>query len=173
MRTPMVLGGWIAAASLLAGGCGGNAGGGETADPQVARPAGTVEGTVRQTGSPPAVQTRLETEDGSVRVVGALAAEVGRVIGAVVRVRGPLGSEAGERTIEARDYQIVSVDGRSPRVGEIVPADDGGLALRGRDGTLTPLRDAPERLRGAIGAWAWVVPSQDGGVARYGILRDP
>jgi len=159
----------IASAMLGVAGCGGNSSvpdsGGQ--DERVA------EGTIRQTGGSPNVETRLETEDGPIVLVGPLAAELARAAGAVASVRGTSAGEDAPDAIRVEEYELVSVDGLIPLVG-MLELEDGDLVLRKENGQRVELTGGSERMREAAGSKVWVTTRDDGrSIVRWGILKAP
>lgn len=156
-------------AALGVVGCGGN-----SSVPDSGRPEERVaEGTIRQTGGSPNVETRLETEDGPIVLVGPLAAELARAAGAVARVRGASAAENAPDAIRVEAYELVSVDGLSPLVG-MLELEDGDLALRKESGQRVELTGGSARMREAAGSKVWVTTRDDGrSIVRWGILKAP
>jgi|GEM_PF-2214458 hypothetical protein len=141
-----------------AGGEGGSAGGGREA---------RVEGIVAVVGSAPMdVHVTVRPDAGrSVYVTGPLAAEVRSLAGARVEVRG----KEGRGSIEATDYDVVSVDGRPVIAGTVERGADGALMLRRRDGSTLRLRGAPASF--APGMKVWVQGTTPGTVQTFGVMR--
>jgi hypothetical protein len=156
-------------AALGATGCGGNSSVPESGgqDERV------VEGTIRQTGGTPNVETRLETEDGPIVLVGPLAAELARAAGAVAEVRGTSAGEAAPDAMRVEAYELVSVDGLSPLVG-MLELEDEDLALRKENGQRVELTGGSARMREAAGSKVWITTRDDGrSIVRWGILKAP
>jgi hypothetical protein len=109
-------------------------------------------GRVALAGSAPAdVRVTLHPARGpSVWIDGPLRAEIGRLTGAQVEVRGRL--NAG--TFTADGYRIVSVDGRPVLMGTVEAAEGGGLRLRTDDGRTVRLGSPPPEIR--VGHKVWV-----------------
>ena len=114
----------------------------------------------------------LRTDDGtSVGLVGELEAELARLSGAVVSVRGTDAPAPADRGLEVTDYEVVSINGELPSVGvlerrgeEYWLGGDPGVHLMG----------IPDALTQAVGAKVWVTgPSSADGVTvqSYGIIR--
>ncbi len=114
----------------------------------------------------------LRTDDGtSVGLVGELEAELARLSGAVVSVRGTDAPAPADRGLEVTDYEVVSINGEPPSVGvlerrgeEYWLGGDPGVHLMG----------IPDALTQAVGAKVWVTgPSSAEGVTvqSYGIIR--
>ena len=155
--------------ALGVAGCGGNSSVPDSGGPEER----IAEGTIRQTGGSPNVETRLETEDGPIVLVGPLAAELARAAGAVARVRGTSAGEDAPDTMRVEAYELVSVDGLSPLVGQL-EVEDGDLALRKADGSQVELMGGSARMREAAGSKVWVTTRDDGrSIVRWGILRAP
>lgn len=130
----------------------------------------TAVGTIRQTGAIPIPDTRLETAEGAIVLVGPLAAELARVAGAEVLVRGTVSAGADPPTIRVSDYEIRDVDGLRPFVG-LLEERNGTLVLRTERGEERTLTGSSERMRRAAGSRVWVTTRGDeGGVVRWGIL---
>lgn len=108
-------------------------------------------GRVGLAGSAPVdVRVRLQPAQGpSVWVDGPLRAEIGRLTGAQVEVRGRL--DAG--TFTAHAYRIVSVDGRPVVMGTVEAAAAGGLRLRTGDGRTVRLGSPPAEIRAGQKVW--------------------
>ena len=131
----------------------------------------TAVGTIRQTGAIPTPDTRLETAAGAIVLVGPLAAELARVAGAEVLVRGSVASGADPPTIRVSEYEIRDVDGLRPIVG-MLEVRNGALVLRTEDGEERAITGTSERMLRAAGSRVWVTTRGDGsGVVRWGILR--
>lgn len=136
--------------------------------------ADTVVGTVRQVGNTPFVRTVVEGEDTSVTVAGGYEEELARAAGARVRVWGrPAEGEGPGRNMEVTGYEIVSVDGRRPTVGRLHHESGRGYFVRTGEGEEVALAGVPDDLGGRVGAKIWVILGDNGGVQRYGILREP
>lgn len=156
---------------VLVGSCGANAG---AAFARVGEPGPDgAEGRVRLAGSRPFTRTIIETdEDGAITVTGPYAAEIGRLAGAVVRVTGYAGgADMPGPSIDASSYEVASVDGDPVKVGHL-RSDEGGHYLESL-GRRLPVGSVSEALAAREGALVWVVLDENGGVARYGVLRDP
>jgi hypothetical protein len=108
-------------------------------------------GRVGRAGSAPVdVRVRLQPAEGpSVWIDGPLRAEIGRLTGAQVEVRGRLA--AG--TLTADGYRIVSVDGRPVLMGTVEAAEGGGLRLRTEDGRTVRLGSPPAEIRAGHKVW--------------------
>lgn len=135
--------------------------------------ADSVTGTVRQVGSTPFTRIVVEGDTASTRIAGDLEEEIGRLVGARVLV---VGTEADDDepgpALEAAGYEILSVDGETPRVGTLRHEAGEGYRLVIGDGEALPLRGVPDGLGGRVGAKVWIVLGDDGAVQRYGILRE-
>lgn len=134
----------------------------------------TIVGTVRVVGNEPFTQAVVEPEEGDPAVVGGpYRAEVSRLAGAVVRLSGRLGEPGYPgRTLEATSYEIVSVDGVRPLLGTL-ESDSAGFRLVFPEGGERELVAVSGPLAAREGALVWVVLDDRGGVARYGVLREP
>lgn len=136
--------------------------------------ADTLEGTVRQVGSTPFTRTVVEGDTASATVTGPLAAELVRVVGARVRVAGPpADDELPGPAIRVESYDLLSVDGDEPRVGVLRHEAGAGYRLATGGGEAVPLRAVPPGLGAAVDGKVWVVLGSEGGVLRYGVLREP
>ena len=114
----------------------------------------------------------LRAEDGtSVGLVGDLAAELVRLSGAVVTVRGNEAPAPADRGLDVTEYEVVSVNGETPSVGVLERRD--GVYWLGSDPGVR-LTGVPDALAQAVGAKVWVTGSSgtDGvAVQSYGIIR--
>src|SRR3972149_970719 len=125
------------------------------------------QGTVRMTGPQESAQLVLSGEAPDVALIGPLAGELGRLVGARVSVTGwPARNPAAvpERAVEGAAYEILAVDGERPYVG----------ILAGQD-TLEVV-GAPPDLSARIGAKVFVTGVMRGGqleLRSYGVIRDP
>ena len=161
----------LAGALLLLAACGA----GRSSEPGNARQAAgdTLEGTVRQVGSTPFTRTVVEGDTAGVTVTGPLAGELSRLVGARVRVAGsPVEGETPGPTLRVESYEVLSVDGERPRVGILRHAAGEGYRLETDAGDLA-LRAVPAGLGGVVGGKVWLVLGPEGGVQRYGVLREP
>lgn len=161
----------VAAAVLLLVACGS----GRSADPG-ASPAAqgdTLEGTVRQVGSTPFTRTVVEGDSVSATVTGPLSEELSRLVGARVRVTGaPVEGDVPGRALRVDAYELLSVDGAEPRVGILRHEPGTGYRLETGEGDV-PLRAVPAGLGSVVGGKVWLVLGPEGGVRRYGVLREP
>lgn len=133
----------------------------------------TVSGTVRQVGNAPFARTLVQEEEGdAVTVTGKYEAELTRLVGAVVRASGEIGGGAFGPELAVTAYEILSVDGETPRVG-ILGRDEEGYHLEGPENGRVRLGAVPERFAELPGARVWVVTDERGTVLRYGVLREP
>lgn len=133
----------------------------------------TLEGRVMVTGGAPEPLTTLVTEDRSVVLRGDLLSELSRLDGATVRVAGSLEGEGPGDALHVRDYELLEIDGQTPRVGVLIMGER-GVALETDSGERLPLVGAPAALGDRLGARVWVVgPLQDGSLLlqSYGVLR--
>lgn len=134
------------------------------------------QGTVRMTGPQESAQLVLSGEAPDVALIGPLAGELGRLVGARVSVTGwPARNPAAvpERAVEVAAYEILAVDGERPYVGILVGRDN-RLWLAGQD-TLEVV-GAPPDLSARIGAKVFVTGVIRGGqleLRSYGVIRDP
>ncbi len=119
------------------------------------------------------VETRLETEDGPIVLVGPLAAELARAAGAVARVRGTSAGADAPAAIRVEAYELVSADGLSPLVG-MLELEEGELVLRKENGQRIELTGGSARMREAAGSKVWITTRDDGrSIVRWGILQAP
>jgi hypothetical protein len=100
-----------------------------------------------------------------VYVTGPLAAEVRRLGGARVEVRG---RRVAGGELEVADYEVVSVEGRPVEQGTVERAPDGGLQLRRKDGGTVRLQGGTQQLR--PGQKVWVQGPETVTVQTYGII---
>ena len=114
----------------------------------------------------------LRADDGSsVGLVGDLAAELARLSGAVVTVRGIEAPAPASRGLDVTEYAVESVNGETPSVG-VLERREGEYWLAGDPGIR--LMGVPDALAQAVGAKVWVTGSSgaDGvTVQSYGIIR--
>jgi hypothetical protein len=132
-----------------------------------------IEGVVRRVGNAPFTRTIVDGGDGVV-IDGPYEPELRRLAGAEVRITGRLVTEREfpGPTLEATSYEITSVDGERPSLGMLGRDEDGFyLEMRGRE--IARLGSVSEALAGSTGGLIWVILDANGGVARYGVLRDP
>ena len=186
--------GLVALACVVLPSCGGRsedgpdaAGGGEDAEPadggtEAATqgggepPGGTslleFTGPVTSTGTEGMRMVNLRAEDGtSVGLVGDLAAELSRLSGAVLTVRGNEAPAPADRGLDVTEYDVVSVNGETPSVG-VLERRDGEYWLGGDPGV--HLMGVPDALAQEVGAKVWVTGASgaDGmTVQSYGIIR--
>jgi len=134
----------------------------------------SIEGTVRVVGNEPFTRALVEPEEGEPAVVeGPYRADVRRLAGAVVRISGRYGEDGYPgRTLEATSYEVVSVDGVRPLLGTL-ESDDAGFRLVFPHGGEHRLEAVSDPLAAHRGALVWVVLDDRGGVARYGVVREP
>lgn len=136
--------------------------------------ADTVEGEVRQVGNAPFTRTVVEGDSAAVTATGPLADELTRLTGARVRAIGaPVEGEFPGPALEVAAYDVLSVDGDEPRVGILRHRTGEGYRLETAEGETVALRSVPAGLGSAAGGKVWVVADEEGGVLRYGILREP
>ena len=110
---------------------------------------------------------------GAVNLSGTLLAELQRLSGAVVSVRGSrTGAAAPLEMFETTEYEVTSIDGQRPTVG-ILQERDGEFTIAGE--TTVRLTGDPDAFRPQVGGKVWVVGRQtDAGlqVQSYGIIRE-
>lgn len=164
----------VLALALAGAACGVNRAPGDGAPASDAAARDTVEGAVRQVGSTPFQRTVVEGEAASPAVTGPLAEELARLVGARVRVVGrPVDGEFPGPAIRVESYEVLSVDGDEPVVGILRHEAGAGYRVETDAGQAVALRSVPPGLGAAAGGKVWVVTGEDGGVLRYGILREP
>ncbi len=132
------------------------------------------EGAVRVVGSDPFPYTIVQAEDGrSLTVTGALRDDIRRLSGARVRVTGRLrpGEQPGTG-LDVSSWEVLSVDGERPLVGRLERGAAGYDLVR-PGGARVPLNFVPGSLGDRAGSLLWVVLDEHGGVAAYGIIREP
>lgn len=133
----------------------------------------TLEGRILVTGGAPEPLTTLATEDWSVVLRGDLVPELRRLDGAIVRASGSLEGEGPGDALHVLDYEILEIDGQTPRVGVLVMGEQ-GVALETDVGERLPLVGAPAALGDRVGARVWIVGTIREGsllLQSYGILR--
>jgi hypothetical protein len=140
--------------------------------PSSVTPAGAQEerliGVPASVGSAPMnVRVLLTPERGEgVYVTGPLAGEIRSLSGARIEVRGRRGPN---RTLEATDYEVLTVNGRPATMGVVERGNGGGLQLRTRDGRIIQLQSPPADFR--PGMKVWVQGPGSITVQSYGIVR--
>ena len=129
-------------------------------------------GPVTSMGTEGMRMVNLRTADGtSVGLVGDLAAELARLSGAVLTVRGNDAPAPADRGLDVTEYEVVDVNGETPSVG-VLERRDGAYWLGGDPDV--QLMDVPDALAQEVGAKVWVTGSSgtDGvTVQSYGIIR--
>lgn len=144
----------------------------QSSDPALAQEL-RLSGRVVNSGTENFTITTLQVEGSPpTRLVGHLQSELRALAGAEVLVHGSLDSTGGARVLDARGYELLSINGRRPRVGTLL-VREAGLYLAAID----TLRLIPElaSLREHAGAKVWVVGSADSGanelrVESYGVI---
>ena len=119
-----------------------------------------VRGVVAVVGADPLAEVVVSAGGRSAAVVGGLRAELGRLHGAEVEVRGrAVGNPHGTPgwAIDVERYQIIAIAGERPFVGTL-EARAGGLWVDGMR-----LVGAPDDLVGAVGAKVWVIGRNEDG----------
>lgn len=135
----------------------------------------TMQGEIRQVGSAPLVRTVLQPEDGedALQLQGPQASELEQLVGARVRVSGMVEPGGMGQKMTVQQYQILSIGGQEPVVGELsqrrggqyfITADSAGEELVGLSGV-------SEQLAQSVGQKVWVVVDDDGNVQRFGVLQ--
>ena len=127
-----------------------------------------VVGVPASVGSAPMnVRTQLAAEGGeSLYVTGPLSNEIRSLAGARVAVWGRRGKD---RSLEATNYDVLSVNGRPAVMGVVERASDGSLHLRTADGKAVRLQGAPAAFR--PGMKVWVQGPGNITVQTYGVVR--
>ncbi len=112
-----------------------------------------LSGVLAVVGSAPVdTHLSLRTDDGrNVFVTGPMEAELRRLSGARVEVRGRPGGERG--AFRAEGYEIRSVDGRPVETGTVERAPSGGLQLRTTRGETILLTGGVTTLRPGQKVW--------------------
>ena len=123
--------------------------------------------------------TLVSTAGESVTLSGALAAELARVPGALVRVRGVYKGLGARRRLQVSDYRLLDVgSGVPPHVGRLYWDGTRLLLLEDHTGAALELRGrAVTTLRRETGGRAWVIgpviAAEVLEVLEYGVLREP
>ena len=129
-------------------------------------------GSIISSGTDGLRMVSLRTDDGSsVGLVGELGAELARLSGAVVTVRGNDAPAPADRGLDVMEYEVMSINGETPSVGV--------LERRGEEYWLggdpsVHLIGIPDALTQAVGAKIWVTGSSSANgvtVQSYGIIR--
>lgn len=133
----------------------------------------TVHGTVALLGAAIDSRVVVQTSAGPIAVIGDLAPAIGRLLGAVVWVQGPLSVAVGRsippRQIAAQRFEVREVAG--------VPALDGTLREQAGAWTIvgarggTRLTSVPAGLRELVGRRVWVTLTEDGAVGSFGPIE--
>ncbi len=140
--------------------------------PSSVPPAGAQEerviGVPASVGSAPMnVRVLLTPERGEgLYVTGPLAGEIRSLSGARIEVRGRRGPA---RTLEATDYDVLTVNGRPAVLGMVERGTNGGLQLRTREGRAIQLQSPPPDFR--PGMKVWVQGPGSITVQSYGIVK--
>ncbi len=134
--------------------------------PQRAGGPPSVAGTVRVVGSAPMnVQVVVEDSVGrSTTVAGPLVAEIQRLSGAQVELRGRM----DRGVLTATSYEIRAVNGAPVEMGVVQRATDGSLLLRKADGRTVSLMGATSQFR--VGQKVWVQGPAAVRVQSYGVI---
>lgn len=131
-----------------------------------------LRGTVRVTGSEPAVMVVLSRAgQGDLVLTGEWRAELRELDGAEVTVDGRRQGESTMAGFEVTAYRIESISGQRPVVGVLVERE-GRTWIEGEEAV--PLAVVPEGLRRVMGAKVWVVGRLTDGTLQptsYGVLR--
>jgi hypothetical protein len=138
------------------------------AAPGDASPADTLRGTVRITGSEPAVTYVVEDAAGRQTALEGDRAVLERLNGLEVAFRGEPRAGAPFRVTrtEVRAANgIAAVDG-------VLARDAGRDVLVLRDGSRRVVARLPEALRGAVGSRVWLAGPLDGDIDSFGIIVD-
>jgi hypothetical protein len=138
------------------------------------------QGIVRIVGADPFAQPVIQSGSGaamqSVGIQGALRAEIEALSGVEVRVWGravPNRPPPPTRAIEVSRYEVVSVNGRKPYVGELAE-HDGAMWLQAE--REMRLASVPDGLANRAGAKVWIVGSvkdDELSVEAFGVIKLP
>jgi hypothetical protein len=132
-----------------------------------------VRGVVAVVGNEPFTRPAIQTPDHQVELTGELEADLRRLAGAVLEVRGSRarGTLPGQEAIVVSDYEVISIDGATPHVGRLEAADGGWWLAKPE--YRVRLVSVSETLRAHAGSRIWVVgPEREGSVAvrSYGVI---
>jgi hypothetical protein len=132
-----------------------------------------VTGTVRIVGSAPLnVQVVLQPESGrAVRIAGPLTAEIEKLSGARIAVRGSVEAAPDpmvNRQVQVRSYEILSVDGQPVTMGTVEGHVNNWTLLRTASGELVYLAGPPDRFR--TGQKVWIQGPAARIVQTYGVI---
>jgi hypothetical protein len=132
-----------------------------------------VTGIVRIVGSAPInVQVVLQPESGrAIRIAGPLAAEIEKLSGAHIAVRGTMEAAPDpmvSRQVQVRSYEILSVDGQPVTMGTVEGHVNNWTLLRTAEGELVYLAGPPDRFR--TGQKVWIQGPAARIVQTYGVI---
>ncbi|HYW12044.1 MAG TPA: hypothetical protein VE871_08805 [Longimicrobium sp.] len=133
-----------------------------------AAPEDTLRGTVRITGSEPAVTYVVEDASGRQTALDGDPAVLVRLNGLEVAFGGEARGTAPFRVTRT---EVRAVEG-VPAVDGVLARDDGRDVLLARDGTRHVIARLPAGLRGAAGSRVWLAGPLDGDIDSFGIIVD-
>jgi len=141
-----------------------------------ATPSETVlTGKIVSAGVAPDPRTVLQVEGGgATTLTGPPESELRRLGGAVVWVAGSPVSSTPRATFAVTRYEIVSIDGVKPLVGQLALRD--GATWLAADRDTVKLVSAPAELTAKVGAKVWVVGRRSANELTpqtYGVIREP
>jgi len=147
-----------------------------TSPSPVATPSETVlTGKVAAVGLAMSPVTSLEVEGArATTLIGPLEPELRRLGGATVWVAGAPVAGPPNATFSVSRYEILSIDGARPLVGQLVTRDGAPWLVTDRD--TVKLAKAPAELAAKSGAKVWVIGRRSGTeltTQTYGVIRDP
>jgi hypothetical protein len=128
----------------------------------------TLRGTVRVTGSEPAVTYVVEDAAGRHTPLEGDPAVLRRLDGLEVAVRGEARGTAPFRVTRT---EVRAVNG-VPAMDGVLAREDGRDVLLSRDGTRHVIVRLPAGLRGAVGSRVWLAGPLDGDIDSFGIIVD-
>jgi hypothetical protein len=146
----------------------------QAAGPPAGASPGGIEGVVGTIGVEPMVSIAVRPASGDpVRVTGPLAAELGQLTGATVRLTGDVRQDAPWPVIEPSSYEVTAIDGQKPYVG-ILQVE--GTDVRLNADSVLRLLDVPDLLRQQHGAKVYVLGSRRGdaiAITGFGVISPP
>lgn len=131
-------------------------------------PGDSLRGTVRVTGSEPAVTFVVEDAAGRQTALEGDPAVLRRLDGLEVAFRGEARGTAPFRVQRAEVRGVGGV----PAVDGVLARDDGRDVLVTRDGSRHVIARLPEGLRGRTGARVWLAGSLGGEIDSFGIIAE-
>lgn len=132
-----------------------------------------LSGRVVNSGTEHLTITTLQVENSApTRLVGALQTELRTLAGAEVRVSGVIDSAGSGRSLDVREYDILSINGQRPHVGTVLVRGASSWLVSSDTLRLIPELDA---LREREGARVWVIGAVDPGrselrVESFGVI---